>query len=427
VSMSSFAVLALVFSVAGCVAVAPAGESASPAVSPTPGVTTMAPPTQAPATPSAPPTSPPPTASATAEPTATPPPETDTPQPTAGLGFDERDLLFQDDMSDPASGWGVGDTGGGSTAYVDGALQLDTNSDGAWMWSHRATGRVNGTLRVAGAFVVALDGTFGLMCSSGDEDLIGAVVDTAGGWSFVTSGAEGATELVGNPDAGLDIPMSEQIPVVLECAGLASGRLRMQLWLANGLVGIHESEDGPENFDGAAVYVQSDSDDFSVRAEQVFAFGVTGADGQPNADGLDLLSHVPAAWRDLCYQSPVPPPGGGLASANLACFLGRLGDEGAEVVEYAAYPSKQDMDAAYQGRVDNFGTGDGAASCAQGSGERAYTIDDVASGRVLCVPQVVGIRFDWTDDRLNILSSLVDLDGSHSLTFQDWAAGGPNV
>lgn len=423
----SLGVVALMFSVAGCVGVAPPDESPSTTASPTPGITSVAAPTEAPVTPSAAPTSPPPTATPPAEPTATAPQTTDTPQPTAVLGFDERDLLIQDDMTDPGSGWGVGDTGGGSIAYVDGALQLDTSSTGSWIWSHRTTANVNGTLRVAGAFVASSDGTFGLMCSSGEEDLIGAVVDTDGGWSFVTVGAEGATELLGDADAGLDIPMGEQIPVVIECAGLASGKLRMQMWLATGLVGIYESDEEPQNFDGAAVYVQSDSDDFSVRAEEVFVFGVSGADGQPNADGLDLLTHVPAAWQDLCYQSPVPPPGGGLASANLVCFLGRAGDDGAEVVEYAAFASKQDMDAAYQGRVDNFGTGDGAASCAQGSGERAYTIDDVESGRVLCVPQVVGVRFDWTDDRLNILSSLVDLDGSHSDTFQDWAAGGPNL
>jgi len=426
VSRSSFAVSALLCSVVGCASVTPPDESAPPAVSPTPGITTMTPTTQAPVTPSAPPTSPPPTAIATAESTTIPPPETNTPQPTAGPGFDERDLLYQDDLSDPASGWGIGDTRGGSIAYVDGALQLDTSSNGAWLSSHRTTGRVNGTLRIAGAFVPSSDGSFGLMCSSGDEDLVGAVVDSAGGWSFVTIGADGATDLLGDRDSGLDIPTDEQVAVVVECAGLASGRLRMQLWLATGLVGIYESEVGPQNFDGGAVYAQSGSDDFSVRAEQVLVFGVTGSNGQPNGDGLDLLSHVPAAWRDLCYQSPVPPPGGGLASANLACFLGRAGDEGAEVVEYAAYPSKLHMDAAYQRRVDNFGTGENAASCADGSGERAYTIDGVESGRVLCVPQVVGIRFDWTDDRLNILSSLVDLDGSHSLTFEDWAAGGPN-
>ena len=88
------------------------------------------------------------------------------------------------------------------------------------------------------------------------------------------------------------------------------------------------------------------------------------------------------------------------------------------------------MTAAYQSRIDAFGTGDGVAtSCSIGSGEHAYNFGagtpDV--GRLLCVNQFSGIRFDWTDTRLNILSTLVDFDASFGSTFADWADGGPNL
>lgn len=426
-SSSSVVFMGLALVLAACVSVTPPGDSPLPTSTPTLGITTMAPPTDPPATPTEATPSPPPE-TPTDAPTDTLPPPTDTAQPTDDLGFDERDLLAEDDLSDPASGWGVGDTAGGSIAYVDGALQFDTSGSSAWMWSRRTTGNVNGTMRVVGEFVPDSDGNFGLLCASGDDNLVGAVVSTGGGWSFVRIGADGAEELLGDADAGLDVSLRISSVVAVECAGTASGSLRLQLWLpAYGLLGLYESDEGPQNFDRAAVYAEGESDDFSVRLEQIFVFGVTGADGELNSDGEALLSHVPSDWHDSCYQSPVPPIYGGLARANVVCFLGAPGRVGAEVVEYAAYGSKEDMDEAYRQRVDTFGTGEGALSCAQGSGERAYTIDNVEAGRVLCVPQHVGIRFDWTDDRLNILSSLVDFDGSHSDAFEDWADGGPNV
>ncbi len=49
----------------------------------------------------------------------------------------------------------------------------------------------------------------------------------------------------------------------------------------------------------------------------------------------------------------------------------------------------------------------------------------MVGGRLLCAPQGVGIRFDWTDDNLLILSTLFDLEGDYENTYQLWTEAGP--
>jgi hypothetical protein len=335
--------------------------------------------------------------------------------------------LFEDSFDDDTSGWGVGNTPGGDIAYVGGGLQFDLPENGNWIWSRRNTGEINGTVRLVGEFTLGSDGGFALLCISG-EQLYGAMVSTGGGFSFVRIGDEGAEVLEGDEAAGLEVPTGSPVRFVLECAGLSSGSFRMQLWgIGTGPVGIYEAAEGPDNFDRVGAYVEAASDTFTGRLEQLHAFGVTGADGQLDTAGEELLTHVPNEWQDSCYQSPVPALNADFATANLVCFLGQPGTNGAEVVEYAQFDSKEDMDLAYQNRVTTFGTGDNEPSCQDGSGEHTYTIGETEAGRLLCVEQDIGIRFDWTDDRLNILSSAVDFEGDFTSTYTDWVDGGPNV
>jgi len=440
VSKSLFVLIAALM-MAGCVSVA-TPTAGSPTSSPTLGITTMAPETAAPtasaaATPTQAATLPPtevPTEAPSPTAVATESAGPTTPQPSGGFDFDPRDLLQHETFSDPASGWGVGEVTGsdggriGEISYTDDALQFDVDGDSGWMWTRRATGATNGTMRLAGQFVASTEGAFGLLCASGTDFLVGGIVTTDGGWSLINIGAEGVEELAGEADAGLDVPVGESQLLAIECAGTATGSMRMQLWLeGTGPVGIYESDEGPANFDRAAVYAEAAADGFSARVEEMLVFGVADAEGEMNLGGFELLSHVPADWRSDCYQSPVPPIYGGMATVNLACFIGEPGADGADVVEYARYPDKESMDAAYQDRIDQFGTGDGVPSCRDGSGERAYSIGDVETGRLACVSQFRGIRFDWTDDRLNILSSLVDFEGSFGATYTDWQEGGPNL
>jgi hypothetical protein len=165
-----------------------------------------------------------------------------------------------------------------------------------------------------------------------------------------------------------------------------------------------------------------------VDVENAVAFGVGYGDGQMTDNALALLAHIPEDWQDSCYQSVRPPLFGSIAEAIVTCFIRQPGDDGAEIAEYAAYLATEDMNDAYQTRVEAFPAGT-AGSCADGSGEHEWWIGEDQTntiGRILCTDQLRGIRYDWTDERLNILGTLVDFDGDYALTLTDWEAAGPN-
>jgi hypothetical protein len=429
-SKSVLVALAVVALAAGCVTVG--GPTAAPTVSPTLDITTPHPatPTDGGAPTVTPTASVAPTT--TAAPTATPEPSATngpTPQPSGDLGFDQRDVIFFDDLTDATSGWGTGTTAGGSVSYASGTLEFDTAADGAWLWSRRLADSSSATMRVIGDFYPTGDGAFGVLCLSGDAQLYGAVVGTDGSWAFVSVGDTGALTLLSDDSAGLDVVAGQSNLVALECAGTATGALRLTLWLGkSGPIATYTQADGPANFDRAAAYAAASSAGFSVAMDNVIVFGSRIEDGSLSPEGAQLLEHVPANWQSSCYQGLRPPYLASTADAVLTCHL--AAHDGAEVAEYAAYSDAASMTAAYQSRIDAFGTGDGvASSCSIGSGEHAYNFGQGTPdvGRLLCVNQFSGIRFDWTDTRLNILSTLVDFDASFGSTFADWAAGGPNL
>jgi hypothetical protein len=158
------------------------------------------------------------------------------------------------------------------------------------------------------------------------------------------------------------------------------------------------------------------------------AFGNGSADGTMSDAALELMTHIPTDWVDSCYQSLRPPLYGDFAEAVVTCFIRKPGASGAEVAEYSSYLSADQMDAGYQARVDRFGPAQNTGSCQDGSNETTWNFGEGTpdNGKLLCIEQFRGVRFDWTDDRLNILSSLVDFDGSFAKTYADWVDAGPN-
>jgi hypothetical protein len=240
---------------------------------------------------------------------------------------------------------------------------------------------------------------------------------------------DGQEDLFGHASAGLDVVAGGSNLVALECAGTATGNLRLTLWLGqSGPVGTWTQPNGPESWDRAAAYAEAGAASFSVAMDNVVVFGSGSADGSYSPAGADLLAHVPEDWQSSCYPGLVPPYLAQTAEAVVTCFLSGSNTDGAELAEYASFSSAADMEAAYQRRIDAFGDGDGVTSCRDGSGEHTYNFGEGTPdvGRLLCVDQFAGIRFDWTDTRLNILSTLVDFDGAYDLAFDDWVKGGPN-
>ncbi len=433
--------LAAVAIVVGCVNVA--GPTEGPSITPAPATPT---PTTAPtATPTVTP-SPTVAPSLTAAPSPTTAPS---PEPTDDPGFDQRDVEFIDDLSDPSGHctsepaqdppvypedcFGVGTNAGGTVAYVDGSLHLETSVDDAWLYSRRLAESRSATTRVIGDFYPTTDGRFGLLCALGDgledgDGIFGAIVGTDGSWAFVKIEDNVPEDLFGDASAGLPIVAGESNLVALECAGTATGALRLTLWLGqSGPVATWTQPNGPESFDRAGAYIDATGEGFSVAMDNIIVFGSGTADGSYSPEGEELLTHVPADWQDSCYPGLVPPYLVRTAEAVVTCFISGSNVEGVELAEYASFASAADMEEAYQERVDAFGTGDGVDSCVDGSGEGTYTIGDVVSGRLLCVNQFAGIRFDWTDTRLNIMGSMVDFDPDYAAAYADWQAAGPDL
>ena len=82
------------------------------------------------------------------------------------------------------------------------------------------------------------------------------------------------------------------------------------------------------------------------------------------------------------------------------------------------------MDAGYDETVDIFGV-ESEGDCEKGPNETTWSIDDEVGGRLQCAPQAVGIRFDWTDEELLILSTLFDFEGDYKNSYRLWVDAGP--
>jgi hypothetical protein len=295
------------------------------------------------------------------------------------------------------------------------------------MWSRRNTGSDTAALKVVGTFALSTEARFGVFCGSGDDEMYGVTMDTDGAWSFVSIGPDGVEVLEDDVDAGIEVTIGAPVVMGLDCAGTATGALRMILNLTNsGPIAIYEQQDGPASFDRLGAYAESHDESVSIRLEDIVGFGSGDPDGAMDADAADLLAHVPTDWQEVCWDTPLPPIFGANATAQLTCFIGDV-SAAAEIAEYVQFATTDDMDAAYGTHVERFPVLTPVESCEDGPGEHSYSIGSQETGNVLCADQFFGLRYVWTDDRLDILSTLVDHDGSYTDTYQDWLEGGPNV
>ncbi|MGH9421051.1 MAG: hypothetical protein ACRD3J_13830, partial [Thermoanaerobaculia bacterium] len=344
--------------------------------------------------------------------------------------YDAKDQLFDDPMTDPQSGWGTGTTGGGIASFKTDHLQLDPAQNGSWLWSRRKTGTNSGTMAVVGELTPSSDGVFGMLCDSGDTTLVGGLVDTTGKWYVISIDSSGVTVLSHSDAGAVSVPVGQTTLIAVECAGMSTGKLRVELWIAGqGLVTAYEQSQGPQDFDAAAVYGESSSAGFSLSLTHAQAFGVANLNGEPSAAAQDLLlNHVPHDWSSSCFEAVVPTAYGSWADTIVTCFLGKAGRVGAEVAEYEQYDDADLMNGDYQARVAGFPADGFVDSCDQGATESTWSYggQEADAGRINCAPQAVGIRYDWTENQLNILSTLVDFDGSYADTWSDWLKAGPN-
>jgi len=432
------AALAACLLLAGCVSVGPTttteptgGTSAAPSL----GVTTPAPATAAPTATPAPTEAPTPTP--TASPTPTPEvtaPASEAPslEPSVAAsaspsaipsGVPTRDLLFFDEMDDPTSGWGLLNEEFATINYDSGVLAFRFDNSGSWAYTSRSLDQPQAVLRAIGQFEPQDEGAFGMFCGdSTSNSYYGAVVGTDGGLIFLEITGNDQTVLERYDDLGLDIGVGDDTTLGVQCTGTtdSSGLVLEAVIGGGGPVAVYTQASGPSTFDLVTAYGEAIADGYTVGTLAAAGFGLSET---MSSAGQDLMSHIPPEFQIGCAESPVPPLFQEQASAVVTCVQQDSGD-GAEIAEYIQFDSNDLMDAAYQDRVDAFGvTSEG--TCQSGPNETTWSISGSVFGRVQCAPQDVGIRFDWTDERLSILSTLVDFEGDYSATYDQWVNAGP--
>jgi len=325
-------------------------------------------------------------------------------------------------MSDPTSGWGLTDTDFSRASYQDGALRIQIHADTGAAFSGVLVDGEYAVLLAGAEFRPTDDGAFGLLCTSAEGVYYGSALTSTGALLFFTIEGGQVQVLDRTNDIGMDFPANESTLFGLECAGTATGALRLVAVLpGSGPLGVHQIDEGPATFNGVAVYGEGFQAEFAVDIEQVAAYGIAGSATGMTPEAEELLTHVPELFQETCTESPVAEA----AEAILHCYLQTEG-VGAELLQYASFANNSDMEVAYQEAVEQFGV-PSEGSCQSGPNETTWSIGGDEFGRLQCAPQQVGIRIDWTDERLAILSTLSDFDGAYAATYDAWLEAGPEV
>jgi hypothetical protein len=335
-----------------------------------------------------------------------------------------RDLLFDDDMSDPNSGWQELDEDFASISYDSGVLAFRYNQNQSWAYTVRHLDSPETTLMTAADFWPTSDGIFGLMCgNNSDAKLYGAVVDTNGGVVFLETDNGTVNVLDRQDKLGLPVTEGAYNSLGVECHADGSGGMSIVVGLSNtGPAAVYRMDTGgPTTFDIMGMYAEAESDGFTLAVDEAAAYGVGYGDGQISDGAQTLLAHIPTDLQNGCYESPVLD-----AALYIVSCIAQTSGKGAELERYTQYADADAMNTAYQEVVTSFGVAS-QGSCQSGPNETEWEVGEQPGGRVQCAPQAVGIRFDWTDDLTSILSSLIDLGGSYKETYDQWVDAGPIV
>jgi hypothetical protein len=183
---------------------------------------------------------------------------------------------------------------------------------------------------------------------------------------------------------------------------------------------VYEADEGPASFGGVALYAESIDNPTEFDVSRTAAFAQPGSLEGMTAEGEDLLVHVPGDLQQTCIEVPSSTDD---TTAVLHCFLEPEG-EGPDLLQFKSFPGDEQMQADYADTVEQFGT-ESVGTCREGPNETTWSLGETTRGRVQCAPQAVGIRFDWTDDVLTIMSTLIDFEGSYEATYDVWLDAGP--
>ncbi len=257
----------------GASAVVTPGPVASPSVAATTSSTTT-------------PTSPNTTATPAPAPSGTPLPTQPGASPTSG-DFGANTLLFTDDFSDTSGGWATPSYNQGTNITYDPTetLKLNMVSSAGYSASGAIDDQAWDVLRVEGTLLPEAGdnlGYFGLLCGDATDDLYGAVISNHGRYVFLRM--EGLiTRVLFMELATLPVTSGSPVRIRLECAGTATGSLRLQLSVGSTVIDTYQGADGPESFRHVGVFGEAIGDTFVVFLDDVEAFGGVASDLPPAA------------------------------------------------------------------------------------------------------------------------------------------------
>lgn len=133
----------------------------------------------------------------------------------------------------------------------------------------------------------------------------------------------------------------------------------------------------------------------------------------PNASEAELLTHVPAGFRDTCIRADLRPG----ESASVQCSP----DSGAASVFYNQYGGAAAAADQYQDLRDAEGVAPNSGRTNRCPFEGSLTIDDQESGRVFCARQADGdVILVWTNRGLAIQAEATMADGATVRQFWTW-------
>lgn len=247
----------------GCTTTVPPAPSPSEGLPSSPTLSSGAPPSAVPSASAAP------TASAVAS-------------VSPAVGFHADTAIFSDDFSD-ADGvrWGAGDREQGRVAYADGELRVELTLAEKSLWSWRRLGDPWNVVRVTGRVTLGEGpGAAGWMCGSSPDDFVGAVMNNDREWVFIeiAAGRAGALDRGPLPSTLRD---STDHELTLECAGTATGALRMRMVVDDQEVATFERATGIATIDRVAVYADTTVPGFVASFDDAEASGGTQFGGFP--------------------------------------------------------------------------------------------------------------------------------------------------
>jgi hypothetical protein len=108
------------------------------------------------------------------------------------------DVLFQDDFSDPSSGWDRVNETDGTTDYVDGAYRIFVNSPSFDIWANPGLDFTDTVIEVEATKVAGPDDNdFGVICRYQDLDKFYFFIISSDGYYGIARVVDGEQELMG--------------------------------------------------------------------------------------------------------------------------------------------------------------------------------------------------------------------------------------